>query len=45
MDTISNNNEDEEFEKEDLQCRFYRNEWPEVDELLVVSIILIYFFI
>ena len=27
----------EAFNKEDLQCRFYRNEWPEIDELVVVS--------
>lgn len=34
------NQEDEEttgFDKEDLQCRFYRNEWPETEELVAVS--------
>lgn len=30
--------ENEEFGKEDLQCRFYRNEWPEVNEVVVVSL-------
>lgn len=25
------------FNKEDLQCRYYRNEWPEQSELVVVS--------
>jgi len=30
--------EDQEaFSKEDLKCRFYRNEWPEIDEIVVVS--------
>ena len=29
--------ENEEFGKADLQCRFYRNEWPEVNEIVVVS--------
>jgi hypothetical protein len=29
----------EQFTKEDLQCRFYRNEWPETGELAVVEII------
>lgn len=34
----NDNSEDQEaFSKEDLQCRFYRNEWPEIDELVVVS--------
>ena len=28
---------DEAFDKEDLQCRFYREEWPDPDELVVVS--------
>ena len=35
------NQEDDEttgFDKEDLQCRFYRNEWPETEELVAVSI-------
>lgn len=27
----------EAFSKDDLQCRFYRNEWPEKDELVMVS--------
>ena len=32
--------EDQEaFSKEDLRCRFYRNEWPEIDEVVVVSVI------
>ena len=34
------NQEDEEqagFDNEDLQCRFYRNEWPEVEEIVAVS--------
>ena len=26
------------FDREDLQCRFYRNEWPEKDELVMVLI-------
>lgn len=26
------------FDKEDLQCRFYRNEWPETEELVAVQI-------
>ena len=29
---------DDAFGKEDLQCRFYRNEWPEKDELVTVLI-------
>lgn len=29
---------DDAFGKEDLQCRFYRNEWPEKDELVMVNI-------
>lgn len=39
------NQEDEEttgFDKEDLQCRFYRNEWPETEELVAVSIFYIF---
>jgi len=27
----------EEFNKEDLQSRYYRNEWPEERELVMVS--------
>jgi hypothetical protein len=34
-----NEGENEEaFDKEDLQCRFYRDEWPNSDELVVVSL-------
>ena len=25
-------------DREDLQCRFYRNEWPETEELVAVSL-------
>jgi hypothetical protein len=28
---------EEGFDKEDLQCRFYREEWPSTEELVVVS--------
>ena len=35
--SASNSEDQEAFSKEDLRCRFYRNEWPEVDELVVVS--------
>ena len=35
----SNKDEDEEnYNKEELMCRFYRREWPEKDELVVVEI-------
>ena len=27
--------------KDNLNCRFYRNEWPELEDLVVVSIIFI----
>ena len=30
--------ESNDFSKEELQCRFYRNEWPEKDELVMVQI-------
>jgi hypothetical protein len=39
-DQDAENQEDEEstgFDNEDLQCRFYRNEWPETEELVAVS--------
>lgn len=29
--------ENTEFTTEDMQCRFYRNEWPDVNDLVVVS--------
>jgi hypothetical protein len=29
-----------EFNKEDLKSRFYRNEWPDVNDLVAVSIII-----
>jgi hypothetical protein len=29
--------DEEGFDKEDLQCRFYREEWPSTEELVVVS--------
>lgn len=28
------------FNKEDLNCRYYRNEWPEVGDLVMVSPVL-----
>ena len=34
---ISMGEDQEVFSKEDLRCRFYRNEWPEIDEIVVVS--------
>ena len=39
-DQEADNQEEDEttgFDKEDLQCRFYRNEWPETEELVAVS--------
>jgi translation initiation factor 2 subunit 1 len=30
--------EGNEFDKEDLQCRFYRQEWPSTEDLVVVEI-------
>jgi translation initiation factor 2 subunit 1 len=36
---VGESENEEAFGKEDLQCRFYRNEWPEKDELVVVEII------
>ena len=37
---IQNGNEEggELYNKEELQCRFYRDEWPEVGDLVVVEI-------
>lgn len=36
---ISGQNEEEDnYNKEELHCRFYRNEWPEEGELVVVEI-------
>jgi hypothetical protein len=37
-DTLSNQeSEVEDFSTTDLNCRFYRNEWPEKDDLVMVS--------
>ena len=33
-----NDDEVNEFNKEELNCRFYRNEWPEKEELVMVMI-------
>ena len=30
--------EENAFAKEEMQCRFYRNEWPEKEELVMVMI-------
>ena len=40
IDSTSNADEQagDDFDKEDLQCRFYRNEWPNTEELVVVDI-------
>jgi len=40
IDSTSNaeNEAGEDFDKEDLQCRFYREEWPSTEELVVVDI-------
>ena len=35
---LSDDENDDVYNKEDLQCRFYRREWPEKDELVAVSI-------
>lgn len=35
----SDSQEQEQLQKEDLNCRFYENEYPEVDELVMVSLI------
>lgn len=39
VDDMSVNDGEQEggFDKEDLQCRFYRAEWPSNEELVVVS--------
>lgn len=37
MDSVNDEAQDA-FNKEDLKCRFYRNEWPEKEELVVVEI-------
>jgi translation initiation factor 2 subunit 1 len=29
----------EEVDGDDLKCRFYRNEWPERDDLVIVEIV------
>lgn len=31
------NDQEDNFEREDLMCRFYRNEWPENGDIVVVS--------
>jgi hypothetical protein len=39
IDSTSNAEaEGDDFDKEDLQCRFYRDEWPSTEELVVVDI-------
>ena len=38
-DLENNGDETNDFSKDELQCRFYRNEWPEKDELVMVQII------
>lgn len=35
---VEDDDEDNAFNKEELQCRFYRNEWPEKEELVMVMI-------
>lgn len=32
------------YDKEELQCRFYRREWPEIDEIVSVSKSVIFIF-
>lgn len=38
VDTYADGENEEGFDKEDLQCRFYREEWPSTEELVVVSL-------